>query len=137
MTVFVGNQIVTILRDDNPDIPMPGYWDMPGGGREDGESAWECAVRECLEETSLQLSDRDLSWGRLYRTGSQFNWFFVAQVNAGRAQELFLGDEGQALQPMSVDQYLTHPMAIPNFQLRLADWVAGVHMQADVPGRQA
>ncbi|MFY0595457.1 MAG: NUDIX hydrolase [Cognatishimia sp.] len=125
MTVFVGSQIITILRDDIPTIPMPNHWDLPGGGREDDESAWDCAARECVEETSLSLTASDLLWGRIYATGPRMNWFFVAKVDASMAKDLVLGAEGQGLRLMSVDDYLTHPMAVPHFQSRLADWVSG------------
>ncbi len=125
VTVFVGSLIVTILRDDIPDIPWPAHWDLPGGGRENSESPWACAARECFEETSLGLTRDDLKWGRAYRTGQHATWFFVAQVAAERSSDLLLGTEGQELRLMKVDDYLTHPRAIPNFQKRLADWVAG------------
>jgi len=125
VTVFVGSQIITILRDDIPTIPMPNHWDLPGGGRENDESAWDCAVRECFEETSLTLTTSDLRWGRIYPSGPRMNWFFVAQVAECRAQDLVLGVEGQALRLMSVDGFLTHPKAVPHFQSRLADWVSG------------
>lgn len=131
VTVFVGSRIVTILRDDISNIPWPGYWDLAGGGRENGESAWDCAVRECCEETSLALSADDLLWGRRYRTERHVNWFFVAQVAPARASELLLGTEGQELRLMSVKDYLTHPKAIPHFQQRLADWVAGTEATAE------
>ncbi len=125
VAVFVGSQIVTILRDDKPTIPYPNYWDLTGGGREGHESAWECAARECFEEVSLRISKADLLWGRLYKSLGQQNWFFIARVDASRQQELHLRDEGQALQLMSVDEYLTHPKAISRFQSRLSDWIAG------------
>jgi len=32
-----------------------GFWVIPGGGREDGETEEECVVREMLEETNLQV----------------------------------------------------------------------------------
>lgn len=135
VTVFVGSRIVTILRDDIPDIPWPGYWDLPGGGRENGEGAWDCAVRECREETSLALGADDLLWGRRYRTERHDNWFFVAQVAAKRTSELLLGTEGQELRLMSVKDYLIHPKAIPNFQQRLADWVARTEATAEYRSR--
>ncbi|MEW2371867.1 NUDIX domain-containing protein [Streptomyces sp. NPDC048387] len=30
-------------------------WQWPGGNMEAGETPWECAVRECLEETGLRF----------------------------------------------------------------------------------
>ncbi|SHH40116.1 8-oxo-dGTP diphosphatase [Cognatishimia maritima] len=125
VTVFVGSRIVTILRDNKAVIPFPGHWDLPGGGREGKESAWDCAARECQEETALVLDRADLLWGRPYQTGIHTNWFFVACISEDRAAGMTLGDEGQALKLMTADEYLCHPKAIPHFQKRLADWIAG------------
>ena len=33
-----------------------GWWEFPGGGREEGESLAECARRECLEEVGLAIT---------------------------------------------------------------------------------
>ncbi|GAA6209164.1 NUDIX hydrolase [Cognatishimia sp. WU-CL00825] len=125
LTVFVGSQIVTLLRDDIASIPMPNHWDLPGGGREADESAWDCATRETLEEVNLDLRATEPSWARAYQRQGHLTWFFVAHVPASRAAELVLGDEGQAFKLMQVDEYLTHPKAIAYFQKRLADWIAG------------
>jgi len=126
VTVFVGRKIVTLLRDDISSIPDPGKWDLPGGGREKGESAWACAARECLEEVGLNLRREDALWGRKYQKDGAGFWFFVARFAAHKEQELVLGDEGQRIGLMSVDEYLSHPNAISHFQKRLADWVAGL-----------
>ncbi|WP_366141375.1 hypothetical protein [uncultured Shimia sp.] len=32
LALFVRSRLVTILRDDKPDIPWPAHWDLPGGG---------------------------------------------------------------------------------------------------------
>ncbi|WP_329142477.1 NUDIX hydrolase [Streptomyces sp. NBC_01456] len=35
----------------NPDL-----WQWPGGNMDPGETPWQCALRECLEETGLSLA---------------------------------------------------------------------------------
>ncbi|MDC0738034.1 NUDIX hydrolase [Cognatishimia sp. SS12] len=126
VTVLVSRDLVTLLRDARADIPYPNHWDLPGGGREGDESPWGCAARECFEETHLRLTRRDVIWARSYVNGAHTNWFFVARISEARAGAMHLGSEGQALMRMSIDHYLTHPKAIPNFQRRLADWIAGM-----------
>jgi 8-oxo-dGTP pyrophosphatase MutT (NUDIX family) len=42
-------QVLCQRRSDN------GWWGMPGGAQEPGESIEECAVREALEETGLHI----------------------------------------------------------------------------------
>lgn len=34
--LFLGEELLTIRRDQRPDIPWPGRLDVPGGGREHG-----------------------------------------------------------------------------------------------------
>ena len=51
LALFLGADLLVIKRDDRPDIPYPGYWDLPGGGREGDETPQACALRETYEET--------------------------------------------------------------------------------------
>src|ERR1700733_14309288 len=53
------NKILTILRDDKEDIPFPGYWDFPGGARENNETPVEVVIREIREELNINLSPSD------------------------------------------------------------------------------
>jgi len=45
------------LRDNKPDIPFPGYWDLIGGHIEEGETPEEALVREVKEELDLDLKE--------------------------------------------------------------------------------
>ena len=36
----------------------PSLWQWPGGNMDPGETPWQCAVSECVEETGLRLGDR-------------------------------------------------------------------------------
>ena len=49
IALLAGARVLTHLRDEIPSIPFPGHWDFPGGGREGGESAEACALRELHE----------------------------------------------------------------------------------------
>ncbi|QOL81673.1 NUDIX domain-containing protein [Pseudooceanicola spongiae] len=126
LVIFFGEEMPVILRDDRPDIAEPGMFDFPGGGREAGESAVDCVLRETEEELSLRLSAADLHYGRLYHDhmGREV-WFFAAHLGAERRAEIALGDEGQFWQMMRIDDYLTDPRAIVRLQSRLAEYLAG------------
>lgn len=60
--IFVNSlrRVLLFLRDDLPQIPYPGMWDVPGGHVEAGETPRECIVREIREEMGLALADFDL-----------------------------------------------------------------------------
>lgn len=51
------NQVLLFLRDDNPLIPYPNVWDLPGGHVEVNETPSECIVREMKEEIGYDLTD--------------------------------------------------------------------------------
>jgi len=46
-------QFLIGIRD--ADSPLPGYHEFPGGKCQTNEPADSCAVRECLEETGLEV----------------------------------------------------------------------------------
>ncbi|KAF0675497.1 NUDIX hydrolase [Profundibacterium mesophilum] len=123
LAILCGTSLVTLLRDDRPDIPFPGQWDFPGGGREGAETPQDCALRETREETSLVLGADDLIWARPYGTAPGSVWFFVARLPGLRPGALRLGSEGQELRLMEIATFLQHPGAIPMFQNRLADYL--------------
>ncbi|GAA2255619.1 hypothetical protein GCM10010430_44290 [Kitasatospora cystarginea] len=92
------------LRDTGPG-PWPGYWTPPGGWREGDESAEESAVREVREEAGIEITglrtlpdplpDHGLPLTRVQHA----TW-------TGSENDLQLGDEGQALRMVPLDEVL-------------------------------
>ena len=64
IALFMGDDLLVIKRDDKPDIPYPGHWDLPGGGREGDETPELCALREAREEAQLVLAQQVVLAGR-------------------------------------------------------------------------
>jgi 8-oxo-dGTP diphosphatase len=89
-------RILACLRDNDPSIPYPGKWDLPGGGVEPGESLLDCAYRELFEEfglddvplTMLEVVPSAFTEGKLL--GRAYGTLTARQV--GR---IVFGSEGQ------------------------------------------
>ncbi len=125
VAILKGDRVVTILRDDKADIVFPNMWDLPGGGRESGESTELCVL---LEELSLQLDPAQLSWKKRYaegRQGERVTWFFVAELPELDEGRMRLGDEGQAWRMIDAERFLRMENAVPHLKARLAEYLAG------------
>ena len=61
--LFIRNAEKEILMIRRNKAPNKGFWSPPGGklNMSEGESPYECAKREALEETGVSLEDTDLS----------------------------------------------------------------------------
>lgn len=51
--VLVNNEKVLILKRGLSAPWMPGYWNLPGGISEKGESPYHTAIRKCTEESGI------------------------------------------------------------------------------------
>ncbi|MEM6277716.1 MAG: NUDIX hydrolase [Pseudomonadota bacterium] len=124
VALFIGDQLLVILRDEDRDIPWPGHWDFPGGGREDGETPEEVVIRETFEEVGLQLYPENLLGKRDYETSSGHRtYFFACHLPAGSEAGIVFGNEGQRWELWSVGAYLSHPKAVPQFKVRLGNYL--------------
>jgi len=125
--ILVKDHVLTLLRDDDPSILYPNFWDLPGGGREDQETPLECAIRETYEETKLRFASGDVAWKRVFpnqKEGGLAHWFFVARPGWLTLPPPRLGDEGQDVCWMNIQDYLQLDDAIPHLQTRLKDYLA-------------
>ena len=121
--------ILTILRDDNPTIPWPNLWELPGGGREGDESPFECVAREVYEELGIHLTEDCLLWSKVYPSmlyeGRQ-SVFMVGQLSQDQFDSITFGDEGQAYKLMNIEEFLTSSQVVPQLQGRLRDYLEEV-----------
>ncbi|OYU38078.1 MAG: DNA mismatch repair protein MutT [Pseudorhodobacter sp. PARRP1] len=122
--LLCGDALLTYLRDDKPGLPWPGHWDLPGGGREGGETAEGCLLRELHEEFGLILPPDRLVFRRVWPSmmdSARASVFFAGHITPAEIKAIRFGDEGQYWQIMPVTQYLSHPLAVPALQARVAD----------------
>ena len=129
MTEFVGAKaalvcgahLLTYLRDDHAGLPWAGWWDLPGGGREGGETAEACLLREVEEEFGLRLGPERLLWRRVFPSFSvegRLSVFFAGRITAAEVAAIRFGDEGQRWEMMPVADFMAHGLAIPEMQRR-------------------
>ncbi|MBT8458810.1 MAG: NUDIX domain-containing protein [Boseongicola sp.] len=119
IAILVGDQIVTILRDEIPTIPWPGYWDLPGGGRENDETPTECALRELKEELGFTINPARLAWLTPHRSPPSYIWFLAVELPEFNPSMVKFGDEGQEWRLGSLDWFLSHDKTIPQHKTRL------------------
>lgn len=122
LALTCGADLLVYLRDDNPALPWPSHWDLPGGGREGDESPQSCALRELEEEFGLRLSPARLTWGQEFPSmlaPEKRAWFFAGHITHAEIASIRFGDEGQRWCMMPIETYLTHPKAIPDLQRRV------------------
>lgn len=126
IALICDDKLLTILRDDKASIPYPNMWELPGGGREDEETPFECVQREVFEELSLKLEEADILWTKEYQgmlDPDKTSIFMVGTITQEDFASIVFGDEGQAYQMMDVSQFLADDKVIPQLQSRLRDYL--------------
>lgn len=127
LAVLAAGKVLTLLRDDTPDIAFPGLWDLPGGGREGAERPLDCALRETWEEAGLRIKPDSITWERVYPNhlpGGPPSWFLVAEPGWLALPPVRLGNEGQDVRWMPQETFLSQTGVITHLQDRLRDFLA-------------
>lgn len=122
-------RVLTILRDDKPDIPYPNTWDLPGGGREDDETPFDCVSREVLEELGLIIIPEQIHWVKAYAgivNPAKYSVFMVGTLGQVEFDQIHFGDEGQAYKLMPIDEFLADEDIILQLKQRLGDYMEAV-----------
>jgi 8-oxo-dGTP diphosphatase len=118
LVLFLGRDLMVLRRDHTPGIPWPGYLDLPGGGRDAGESAEACVLRETHEELGLWLAPEELQWRRFYAAPRPV-WFFAAWLPPERGRGVRFGGEGIGWCLMAPEAFVAHAEAVPHFTDRV------------------
>lgn len=127
--LFCGGEILAYQRDDKPGLPWAGLWDLPGGGREGGETPEDCLLRELEEEFGLRLPPDRLIWRRVFPAmmdASRLSVFFAGRISEVELSSIRFGDEGQGWRMIPVQEFLAHDQAVPEMRRRAgivwAEW---------------
>ena len=127
VALFLGDQLISILRDDLNHIPYPNLWDLPGGARDPGEMPFETAAREVHEELGLILPQTSVLWQSAFPANyDPGKWvaFFVARLPARAVEHVVFGDEGQRWALYALDAFLALPNRVPSYGARLERWLS-------------
>lgn len=119
-------QLIAYQRDQKPDIPYPGMWDLPGGGREEDETPSECAIRETWEEFGVRVDKNSIVWEKYYPSDmptAPGSYFLVAHFPDGFGDVIF-GHEGQQWKIIAIEDFLAHPEVVNQLKVRLRDYLA-------------
>jgi 8-oxo-dGTP diphosphatase len=126
VALFLGDQLISILRDDFDHIRYPNLWDLPGGARDSGETPFETVSREVHEELGLVLPREAVLWESAFLANfDPGKWvsFFVAQLPASAVKDVVFGDEGQRWALFGLDEFVGLPNRVPSYGARLACWL--------------
>jgi 8-oxo-dGTP diphosphatase len=126
VALFLGDSLVSILRDDLPHIPYPNLWDLPGGARDPGETPFQTVAREVHEELGLHLPLSAVHWqadfAANYRPGAWVG-FFVARLPREAVDQIRFGTEGQRWALFGLDAFIALENRVPSYGERLARWI--------------
>lgn len=88
-----GDQVLIIRRAKNQD--RAGFWEIPGGHVDDGESLEKAALRELKEETNIALEQISFLFtsSYLYENQQRLSGFFVAEIDEKRTKDIQLSKE--------------------------------------------
>lgn len=126
IALIYGDATVMIQRDDKPGLRFRGLWDFPGGGREAGETPFQCVAREVKEELALTIKEGMIKWTKVWpamHDPSVAAYFFVADITKRDVESIVLGDEGQGWCMISHSQFFSRKDVIPDLKLRLRDYL--------------
>ncbi len=111
------HQVLLVLRDDNPAIPYPNFWDLPGGHVESGETPAQCIVREMKEEIGYDLSEFQLVSVFEFDDRIEYTYWQTADLDI---RQIHL-TEGQYLRWFAKDEIFNTTLAY-GFNLILDDF---------------
>lgn len=118
-------KVLTILRDNIPNIPYPNMWDLAGGGRENEESPYETMRREVLEELNIDISKSNVVWVKHYESVTKpgkKSVFMVANISDHQIESIKFEEEGQGYKMVTFQEFLDNKDVIEQLKHRFLDY---------------
>ena len=118
-------KVLTVLRDNIPNIPYPNMWDLAGGGRENEESPYETMRREVLEELNIDIPESNVVWVKHYESVTKpgkKSVFMVANISDHQIESIEFGEEGQGYKMVTFQEFLDNKDVIEQLKHRFLDY---------------
>jgi 8-oxo-dGTP diphosphatase len=123
--------VAAIQRDNKPDITYPGWWELPGGTLELGETPEEGAVRECFEEVRIAVDTGEIHGNDEHLIEDPVNTTLVVAVVAlEKVLQMKLGDEGQNCKLFKLSDFLSDNSVIPEQRMRVKRYIESMGTSA-------
>lgn len=114
--------------------PRVGYWTVPAGFIENGESPAEGAAREAMEEACADVEVGDLIGVYSIRHLSQVQIFYRGRL---RSADVRPGPESKAVRLFSWDEIPWDDLAFPTIKWALRDYEKNLGREQAFPGSRA
>ena len=99
---------------------------FPWGGREAGESVYECFNRELQEEFALTISEDAIVWRKVFpamHDPTVDAYFMVVKLPESVSREIQFGNEGQKWDMFSEEDFLSRTDVVPHLKERLETYL--------------
>lgn len=102
-------EILCYQRDNKQEIPYPGYWDLIGGGIEEGETPLNAIKREIHEEISCPVFDisflTEISMLNNVDSLDSNHMLFIFTGKVTEKKDNIILREGQRLEYFDINQF--------------------------------
>ena len=123
--VYVGDDIL-VFRRDNKTTHFPLMIDLPGGGREVGESPFDTFKRETFEEFGLIIEKEDVIYSKRYMSimnKDMYAFFIVVKNENLKKEDIIFGDEGLEYMLMKGEEFVALHDAVSRQQERVKEFL--------------
>ncbi|MFA7192487.1 MAG: NUDIX domain-containing protein [Candidatus Paceibacterota bacterium] len=125
--IFIEDKIL-VYRRDNKTKSFPFYIDLPGGGKEKDESAFDTFKRESQEEFGISIEKENVIYAKKYTSAmdqSKESYFIVVKTYKTK-DDVNFGDEGLEYFLLKIEEYLQLNDSIPRQKEKVEEYLKSI-----------